>query len=574
MTVPVTPPGGAARGDLALAPRPRADASAADFDAFYQAHYPGTVAAVYALTGDRAEAHDLAQEAYCRAWQRWGELSRYDNPAAWAYRVATNLARSRWRHLRVAAAHLVRQRPDDTAPPDPEHVALVAALRELPADQRQAIVLHHLVDLPVGDVAREMGVPTGTVKSWLSRGRAELAVLLADPQAGRRAPAPEVRRRGEQQRRVRRGALAGAVTAVVAVLALLGLDLFGPRGHQPVPPAESPSPSVTATPSPSGPAVPGPSLPPLGRPVGDDPIGRVDWGSATIGGVPAQQGCASGRLAFRNSGEGYVSGTAYPRTGISPDTVVYGDLTGDGRAEAVLYAYCKKDAEDSLDAEGQLLAVTRDSGGALRALGWVGIRGALFPGFWIAGGVVNVEMHPWHRGPEGHRPGMAYGYRWTGSTFAAADVSAAYPPAFPSGPGRVLDLTPVADRVHCGGLPAPTGPVRPAFDADGIAGGGDRTWTIVRGAPSNGPHLVLLDPAGRPYLLLQISCAPGGTGGAAPGDNLVVFDAAADGWRALATVPIADGEGIGSWRMEPDGRLTVSAAAEVTYTWTGLAFAR
>jgi RNA polymerase sigma-70 factor (ECF subfamily) len=57
---------------------------------------------------------------------------------------------------------------------------LVAALRQLPAAQRRAVVLHHIVDLPVTEVADELGVPVGTVKAWLHRGRQTLACLLAD----------------------------------------------------------------------------------------------------------------------------------------------------------------------------------------------------------------------------------------------------------------------------------------------------------------------------------------------------------------------------------------------------------
>jgi DNA-directed RNA polymerase specialized sigma24 family protein len=48
--------------------------------------------------------------------------------------------------------------------------------------QRQAIVLHHLVDLPVEEVAATLGARTGTVKSWLARGRRTLAAQLGDPE--------------------------------------------------------------------------------------------------------------------------------------------------------------------------------------------------------------------------------------------------------------------------------------------------------------------------------------------------------------------------------------------------------
>ncbi|MER6941463.1 sigma factor-like helix-turn-helix DNA-binding protein, partial [Nocardioides sp. NPDC000441] len=62
--------------------------------------------------------------------------------------------------------------------------ALVAALKKLPEAQRQAIVLHHIADLPVHQVAAEVGAPTGTIKARLARGRAALAELLAEDNPG------------------------------------------------------------------------------------------------------------------------------------------------------------------------------------------------------------------------------------------------------------------------------------------------------------------------------------------------------------------------------------------------------
>ena len=64
---------------------------------------------------------------------------------------------------------------------DESHVALVAALKQLPEEQRQALVLHHIADLPVQQVAAEVGAPVGTIKARLSRGRTALAALLTDP---------------------------------------------------------------------------------------------------------------------------------------------------------------------------------------------------------------------------------------------------------------------------------------------------------------------------------------------------------------------------------------------------------
>jgi RNA polymerase sigma-70 factor, ECF subfamily len=157
-----------------------ASGPAGEFDAFYEAHYRDVTAMAYALTGDLAEAEDVTQEAFCRAWQRWHSIVHYEHPGAWVRRVVANLAVSRWRRLRTAAKYLSRSRLHDTPALDPAHVAVVTALRTLPRDQAHALVLHHMVDLPVAEVAREMGVAVGTVKSWLHRGRAAMATRLGD----------------------------------------------------------------------------------------------------------------------------------------------------------------------------------------------------------------------------------------------------------------------------------------------------------------------------------------------------------------------------------------------------------
>jgi RNA polymerase sigma-70 factor (ECF subfamily) len=150
----------------------------ADFDAFYAATAPSLVRQVHAFTGDLAEAQDCVQEAYARAWQRWSRISEYDVPAAWVRQVACRLATSRFRRAAVGRGLL----PRTTHVPelDPSRVALVAALRQLPEAQRLALVLHHVADLSVEEVAAETGAPVGTVKARLSRGRAALAVLLAE----------------------------------------------------------------------------------------------------------------------------------------------------------------------------------------------------------------------------------------------------------------------------------------------------------------------------------------------------------------------------------------------------------
>jgi RNA polymerase sigma-70 factor (ECF subfamily) len=161
-------------------PAARRPPTAADFDALYQARYGDVVAMLHAYVGSLPEAQDLAQESFCRAWQRWSTVAGYEDPMAWIRRVAMNLANSRWRKLRVARRHLRREQATEVPGLGPDHVALVSALRLVPADQRRAMVLHYLVDLPIADVAHEMGVAVGTVKSWLHRGRTALAAQLTE----------------------------------------------------------------------------------------------------------------------------------------------------------------------------------------------------------------------------------------------------------------------------------------------------------------------------------------------------------------------------------------------------------
>jgi RNA polymerase sigma-70 factor (ECF subfamily) len=154
-----------------------------DFDAFYAATAPSLVRQVHAFTGDLAEAQDCVQEAFARAWQRWSTVRTYDVPAAWVRQVACRLAVSRFRRLQRGRGLLPV--PEAVPALDPSRVALVAALKQIPEAQRLAIVLHHVAGLSVEEVAAETRAPVGTVKSRLSRGRAALAVLLADEGAPR-----------------------------------------------------------------------------------------------------------------------------------------------------------------------------------------------------------------------------------------------------------------------------------------------------------------------------------------------------------------------------------------------------
>ena len=129
---------------------------------------------IFAITGSLAEAEDVVQEAFIRAYMRWSRVGAMDAPAAWVRRVALNLATSRWRSRRRALALAYRVRPPEVstadAPLTEETADLIRALSGLPQRQRMAIVLHYFADLPVVEVANLMRLPESTVKSTSGEG--------------------------------------------------------------------------------------------------------------------------------------------------------------------------------------------------------------------------------------------------------------------------------------------------------------------------------------------------------------------------------------------------------------------
>jgi RNA polymerase sigma-70 factor (ECF subfamily) len=150
----------------------------------FDASYRRLVVQLYGVTGDLDEAEDLVQEAFVRAAAAGRRFARVENPEAWLRTTAINQHRSRWRKSRNGQ----RARSQMLPPRDPEaledHVAIITALRALPEAQRQVIALHYLADLSVEAIAQELGVPAGTVKSRLSRGRDALASQLAYAEGG------------------------------------------------------------------------------------------------------------------------------------------------------------------------------------------------------------------------------------------------------------------------------------------------------------------------------------------------------------------------------------------------------
>ncbi|MEI2777394.1 MAG: SigE family RNA polymerase sigma factor [Tetrasphaera sp.] len=157
-----------------------------DFDAFYQQTAHRVIHLVYATTGDLTLAQDCTQEAYARAWQRWSQVSKADDPLSWVRTVARRLAISQWRKdTNRAEAHRQLSLVQGTPQISPDRVALVAALKSLSPQHREVLALHYLLDMSVEAIAEDLGAPTGTVKARLHHGRKALAAALGGKEATR-----------------------------------------------------------------------------------------------------------------------------------------------------------------------------------------------------------------------------------------------------------------------------------------------------------------------------------------------------------------------------------------------------
>jgi RNA polymerase sigma-70 factor, ECF subfamily len=191
---------------------------AGDPDAFaelFGRHRDRLWAVAVRTTGNREDAADALQDALVSAFRR-AETFRGDSAVTtWLHRIVVNACLDRLRRAKVRAADPL---PDDLEEHaargallaehdpagDPEAQALsgdrrrrvLAALEELPPDQKAALVLVDMEGYPVLEAGRILDVPAGTIKSRCARGRARLAVLLADLDPGT-PPPPDASHSGD-----------------------------------------------------------------------------------------------------------------------------------------------------------------------------------------------------------------------------------------------------------------------------------------------------------------------------------------------------------------------------------------
>ena len=185
----VDPPGATTEPIDVVAPGPsRLDGSTrdAEFTAFMAAHADALHRTAWLLCGDAHRAEELTQQTLVRTYAAWGRARRGDE-LAYARQILVNLRVDTWRRHRREVLSAPQDLPEaasgDEQAQTHDRDQLVRALALLTPRQRRIVVLRHLVGLPEAEVASQLGVSVGTVKSTASRGLATLRTALTDSTA-------------------------------------------------------------------------------------------------------------------------------------------------------------------------------------------------------------------------------------------------------------------------------------------------------------------------------------------------------------------------------------------------------
>ncbi len=170
------------------------------FDTLFRRHYARVVNLAMRLHGNQDDAEDIAQLAFVRAHANLGRMRDGQALLAWLYRTVVNEVRDRAKaRKRKPWLSLGDLRSSDGGPGggnvvepgddalDPARMvmqrnmneALTEAIGALPLEFREPVVMHHLEQMDVNEIAGVLGVPLGTVKSRLARGRARLRDAMA-----------------------------------------------------------------------------------------------------------------------------------------------------------------------------------------------------------------------------------------------------------------------------------------------------------------------------------------------------------------------------------------------------------
>jgi RNA polymerase sigma-70 factor (ECF subfamily) len=142
------------------------------FEAFYDLESRALFRRLWLVTGNRAEAEEIMQDAFLKVWERWEKVDAMDDPVGYLYRTAMNLFRKRYRRAVLAIRRSVGLAParDDFAAAD-DREAVRRVLSTLPPRQRAALVLTEMLGFSPDEAGRALGVQTSTVRSLSRHGR-------------------------------------------------------------------------------------------------------------------------------------------------------------------------------------------------------------------------------------------------------------------------------------------------------------------------------------------------------------------------------------------------------------------
>lgn len=158
------------------------------YEQLYNRYATRALRIAYSLLGDRLEAEDAVQEAFVQAFKTMPRVRPDGEFGPWLYRAVVWAARNRHRSVRRWRDAVLRWAAPEVRPGSDEldtRRSVVDALRQLPRDQREVLVLRFYVGLPEADVAELLDVAVGTVKSRAARG---LRRLASSPHLAWRAP--------------------------------------------------------------------------------------------------------------------------------------------------------------------------------------------------------------------------------------------------------------------------------------------------------------------------------------------------------------------------------------------------
>jgi RNA polymerase sigma-70 factor (sigma-E family) len=146
--------------------------------AIYRTHYGSLVRLAAFLVQDTAIAEEVVQDSFVAMHRGWRRLKDSDKALRYLRRSVVSRSRAALRHRAVACPETPEQGTDQWLRRRPQHSAAIAALYELPARQREAVVLRFYGDLPEAQVASIMGISRGAVRNHTARASATLRAVL------------------------------------------------------------------------------------------------------------------------------------------------------------------------------------------------------------------------------------------------------------------------------------------------------------------------------------------------------------------------------------------------------------